>query len=103
MLTILEAMGVFALLTREMPTEVAAKRKLLRKIWKPRRKRAQSRSEWKRRHRDFESRITQLPKELETGLDLPRIAKLLGESLRQCLQRSGLSDTGLALSQSCAE
>jgi len=27
------------------------------------------------------SRLTQLPKELETGLDPPRIAKLLSESL----------------------
>jgi hypothetical protein len=51
----------------------------------------------------LESRLTQLPKELETGLDPPRIAKLLSESLRQCFQRSGLPDTGSALSQSCAE
>jgi hypothetical protein len=51
----------------------------------------------------LESRLTQLPKELKTGLDPPRIAKLLSESLRQCFQRSGLPDTGSALSQSCAE
>lgn len=51
----------------------------------------------------LESRLTQLPKELETGLDPLRIAKLLSESLRQCFQRSGLPDTGSALSQSCAE
>ena len=51
----------------------------------------------------FESRLTQLPKELETGLDPPRIAKLLGESLRQCFQQSGLPDTARALDQSCSE
>src|SRR5262252_4872829 len=33
-------------------------------------------------------------KELETGLDPPRIAKLLSEGLRQCFQRSGLPDIG---------
>ena len=50
----------------------------------------------------LESRIAQLPKELETGLDPPRIAKLLGESLRQRFQQSGLPDAR-ALGQSCAE
>jgi hypothetical protein len=44
-----------------------------------------------------------LPKELETGLDPPRIAKLLGESLRQCFQQSGLPGTAKALDQSCSE
>lgn len=51
----------------------------------------------------LESRISQLPKELETGLDPPRIAKLLGESLRQCFQQSGLPDTAGMLGQSCSE
>jgi hypothetical protein len=44
-----------------------------------------------------------LPKELETGLDPPRIAKLLGESLRQRFQQSGLPDIARALDQSCSE
>jgi hypothetical protein len=51
----------------------------------------------------LESRIAQLPKELETGLDPPRIAKLLGESLRQRFQQSGLPDAARALDQSCSE
>ena len=51
----------------------------------------------------LESRIAQLPKELQEGLDPPRIAKLLGESLRQCFQQSGLPDTARALGQSCSE
>ena len=33
----------------------------------------------------------------------PRIARLLGESLRQCFQQSGLPDTAKALDQSCSE
>ena len=47
--------------------------------------------------------IAELPKELETGLDPPRIAKLLGESLRQRFQQSGLPDAARALDQSCSE
>jgi hypothetical protein len=104
MLRILEAMGVLALLTRETPAAIAAERKLLRKILESS---ASQASEVERRMEAYttrlESRLTQLPKELETGLDPPRIAKLLSESLRQCFQRSGLPDTGSALSQSCAE
>jgi hypothetical protein len=51
----------------------------------------------------LKSRIAQLPKELETGLDPPHIAKLLGESLRQSFQQSGLPDAARALDQSCSE
>ena len=104
MLRILEAMGVLALLTRETPTAIVAERKLFQKILETS---ASQASAVEKRMEQYatrlESRLTQLPKELETGLDPPRIAKLLSESLRQCFQRSGLSDTGSALSQSCAE
>ena len=104
MLRILEAMGILALLTRETPAAIAAERKLLRTILETS---ATQASAIERRMEQYtarlESRLTQLPKELETGLDPPRIAKLLSESLRQCFQRSGLPDTGSVLSQSCAE
>jgi hypothetical protein len=104
MLRILEAMGVLALLTRETPAAIAAERKALRTILESS---ASQASAVEKRMEAYttrlESRLTQLPKELETGLDPPRIAKLLSESLRQCFQRSGLPDTGAALSQSCAE
>jgi hypothetical protein len=104
MLRILEAMGVLALLTRETPAAIAAERKQLRSILESS---ASQASAVEKRMEAYttrlESRLTQLPKELETGLDPPRIAKLLSESLRQCFQRSGLPDTGSALSQSCAE
>jgi hypothetical protein len=93
MLRILEAMGVLALLTRETPTEIASERKLLHKILETS---ATQASTIERRMEQYaarlESRLAQLPKELESGLDPPRIAKLLGESLRQSFQRSGLPE-----------
>ena len=104
MLRILEAMGILALLTRETPAEIAAERKSLRKILESAVSKA---NEAERRIAGYtsqlESRIVQLPKELQEGLDPPRIAKLLGESLRQCFQQSGLPDTAGTLGQSCSE
>lgn len=104
MLRILEAMGVLALLTRETPTEIAVERSLIQQILETS---ATQASAIERRMEQYtarlESRLAQLPKELETGLDPPRIAKLLGESLRQSFQRSGLPDTTKALGQSCSE
>ena len=104
MLRILEAMGVLALVTRETPAAIAAERKLLGKVLE---NSASQASAVEKRMESYtsrlESRLTQLPKELQTGLDPPRIAKLLSESLRQCFQKSGLPDTGSALSQFCAE
>jgi hypothetical protein len=50
----------------------------------------------------LEARLAQLPKELETGYP-PRIARLLGERLRQSFEQSGLPDTAKALDQSCSE
>ncbi|MGB8990144.1 MAG: hypothetical protein WCC37_26340, partial [Candidatus Sulfotelmatobacter sp.] len=91
MLRILEAMGILALLTRETPAAIAAERKSLQKILESALSKA---DEVEKRMAAYtsrlESRVAQLPKELETGLDPPRIAKLLGESLRQCFQQSGL-------------
>jgi hypothetical protein len=104
MLRVLEAMGILALLTRETPAEIAAERKSLRKILESSASQAiavEKRMGEYASH--LESRLARLPKELETGLDPPRIAKLLGESLRQCFQQSGLPDTAKALDQSCSE
>jgi hypothetical protein len=104
MLRILEAMGILALLTRETPAAIAVERKSLQKILENALSKA---DEVEKRMAAYtsrlESRITQLPKELETGLDPPHIAKLLGESLRQRFQQSGLPDTAKALDQSCSE
>jgi hypothetical protein len=104
MLRVLEAMGILALLTREAPAEIAAERKSLRALLKG----AALRTEVVEKRiigytLKLESRISQLPNELEAGLDAPRIAKMLGESLRQCFQQTGLPDTARALGQSCSE
>ena len=104
MLRLLEAMGLLALLTRETPAEIAAERKSLQKMLESSASQAnvvEKRMAGYASH--LESRLAQLPKELETGLDPPRIAKLLGESLRQCFQQSGLPDTARALDQCCSE
>jgi hypothetical protein len=97
-------MSILALLTRETPAAIAVERKSLQKILENALSKA---GEVEKRMAAYtsrlESRIAQLPKELETGLDPPRIAKLLGESLRQCFQQSGLPDTAKALDQSCSE
>ncbi len=104
MLRVLEAMGILALLTREAPAEIAAERKSLRKILESAVSQANEVEKRMARYTShLESRIAQLLKELETGLDPPRIARLLGESLRQCFQQSGLPDTAKALGQSCSE
>jgi hypothetical protein len=97
-------MGILALLTRETPAAIAVERKSLQKILENALSKA---AEVEKRMAAYtsrlESRVAQLPKELETGLDPPRIAKLLGESLRQCFQHSGLPDAARALDQSCSE
>ena len=104
MLRILEAMGVLALLTRETPAEIAAERKLLQKILETSATQASAVEKRMEQYTSrLELRLCQLPKELESGLDPPRIAKLLGESLRQSFQRSGMPDTARVLDQSCAE
>jgi len=104
MLRLLEAMGILALLTRETPAEIAAERKSLQKILESSASQAnvvEKRIAGYASH--LETRLAQLPKELETGLDPSRIAKLLGESLRQCFHQFGLPDTARALDQSCSE
>jgi len=104
MLRVLEAMGILALLTREAPAEIAVERKSLRKILESAASQANEVEKRMARYTShLDSRIAQLPKELETGLDPPRIAKLLGESLRQCFQQSGLPDTAKALDKFCSE
>jgi hypothetical protein len=103
-LRVLEAIGILALLTRETPAEIAAERKSLRRILESAVSKA---DEVQKRMAGYtsqlESRIAQLAKELVEGLNPPRIAKLLGESLRQCFQQSGLPDAASALDQSCSE
>jgi hypothetical protein len=45
----------------------------------------------------LESRIAQLPEKIEAGLDSLKIARLLSESLRQCIFQSGLPAAAISL------
>jgi len=78
-------MGVPVLLTRETPAAIATERKLLRNILEASATQGSAVEERMEQYTSrIELRLSQLPKELETGLDPRRIAKLLGESLSQC-------------------
>ncbi len=51
---------------------------------------------------ELESRLADLPSEIEAGLDPKQISKKLGESLRQHFLRSGVQDTVSALQTTSA-
>jgi predicted secreted protein len=94
MLRILEAMGILALLTRHTPKDIADERERLQELLEAH----QQHSEQAQQNmlgyvHELESRLADLPGEIEAGLDPKQIAKMLGESLRQHFLRSGVQDT----------
>lgn len=98
MLRILEAMGILALLTRHTPKDIADERERLQELLEAH----QQHSERAQQNmlgyvQGLESRLAELPGEIESGLDPKQIAKMLGESLRQHFLRSGVQDTVSAL------
>jgi predicted nucleic acid-binding Zn-ribbon protein len=99
MLRILEAMGVLALLTRQTPQEIAEERERFQALIDLHR---QSTDEAQQKMSDLvcglDARIAGLPQDMEKQLEPKRIAKLLGESLRQQFLQSGIPDTAKALS-----
>lgn len=98
MLRILEAMGILALLTQETPQQIAAEREQFARLLKEALKKTeQARNSTSEYVAVLERRIGALPSELRAGLDPERIAKLLGESLRQNFIESGLPNTAHAL------
>jgi vacuolar-type H+-ATPase subunit E/Vma4 len=103
MLRILEAMGILALLTRHTPKDMADEREQLQELLEAH----QQHSEQAQKNmlgyvHQLESRLTDLPGEIEAGLDPKQIAKMLGESLRQHFLRSGVQDTVSALQTTSA-
>ena len=93
MLRILEAMGVLALLTRHTPKEIADERERFQEMLDLHRKfSAETQQKTLSYVHQLESRLTELPSEIEAGLDPQKIAKLLGESLRQHFVKSGMPD-----------
>jgi len=103
MLRILEAMGILALLTRHTPKDIADERERLQELLEAH----QQHSEQAQQNmlgyvHELESRLADLPGEIEAGLDPKEIAKMLGESLRQHFLRSGVQDTVSALQTTSA-
>jgi hypothetical protein len=103
MLRILEAMGILALLTRHTPKDIADERERLQGLLEAH----QQHSEQAQQNmlgyvHKLESRLADLPGEIEAGLDPKQIAKMLGESLRQHFLRSGVQDTVSALQTTSA-
>ena len=98
MLRILEAMGILALLTRHTPKDIADERERLQELLEAH----QQHSEQAQQNmlgyvHELESRLANLPSEIESGLDPKQISKMLGESLRQHFLRSDVQDTVSAL------
>jgi predicted secreted protein len=103
MLRILEAMGILALLTRHTPKDIADERERLQELLEAH----QQHSEQAQQNmlgyvHELESRLADLPSEIEAGLDPKQISKMLGESLRQHFLRSGVQDTVSALQTTSA-
>jgi vacuolar-type H+-ATPase subunit E/Vma4 len=98
MLRILEAMGILALLTRHTPKDIADERERFQEILElHRRSSGEAQQKMREYLRELESRISELPSEIRTGLDPKELARLLGESLRQYFLQSGVQDTVKAL------
>ncbi len=94
MLRILEAMGVLALLTRHTPKAIADERERFQEMLDLHRQFSEETQQKTLSYvHQLESRLTELPSEIEAGLDPQKIAKLLGESLRQHFVKSGMPET----------
>jgi predicted secreted protein len=98
MLRILEAMGVLALLTRHTPKDIAEERERFQELLDAHQQSSDKAQQKMLGYvRELESRLADLPAEVESGLNPEQIAKMLGESLRQHFLGSGLPDTVKAL------
>ena len=98
MLRILEAMGILALLTRHTPKDIADERERFQEMLDQHRQFSEETQQKTLSYvHQLESRLTELPSEIEAGLDPQQIAKLLGESLRQHFVKSGMPETVQAL------
>ena len=103
MLRILEAMGILALLTRHTPKEIADERERFQEMLDLHRQFSEETQQKTLSYvHQLESRLTELPSEIEIGLDSQQIAKLLGESLRQHFVKSGMPETARGLQTTTA-
>jgi predicted secreted protein len=103
MLRILEAMGVLALLTRHTPKDIAEERERFQELLSLNQQSTnQAQQKMLSYVHELDSRLADLPTEVESGLNPEQIAKHLGESLRQHFLASGLPDTVKALQATSA-
>jgi len=103
MLRILEAMGILALLTRHTPKDIADERERLQELLEAHQQFSDRAQQNMLGYvHELESRLAELPGEIEAGLDPKQISKMLGESLRQHFLRSGVQDTVSALQATSA-
>jgi vacuolar-type H+-ATPase subunit E/Vma4 len=94
----LEAMGILALLTRHTPKDIADERERLQELLEAHQQHSESAQQNILGYvHELESRLAELPSEIEAGLDPKQIAEMLGESLRQHFLRSGVQDAVSAL------
>jgi len=98
MLRILEAMGILTLLTRHTPKDIADERERFQELLEIHRQFSDEAQQKMLGYvHELESRIADLPSEIEAGLDPKQIAKMPGESLRQHFLQCGVPDTVKAL------
>jgi hypothetical protein len=94
MLRILEAMGILALVTRHTPKDIAVERERIQEMLDLHLQFSHESQQKMFEYVHFiEGRLSELPSEIEVGLDPQQIAKILGESLRQHFVQSGVPDT----------
>jgi hypothetical protein len=104
MLRILEAMGVLALIVRQTPSEVGEEREQIRGLLEQYlRTTKQTQEGIIEFGKDIDDRLSNLPKEIELGLNPSRLASLLGEALRQHLAATGMKETVASLEQTVTQ
>jgi hypothetical protein len=82
MLRVLEAMGMLALLTRHTPKDIAEERERFQMMLDLNRQFADEAQQKMLAYvHQLESRISDLPRDVQASLDPQRIARILGESL----------------------
>ena len=94
MLRILEAMGILALVTRHTPKDIADERERIQEMLDCHLQFSDEAQQKMLKYVHFiEGRLSELPSEIEAGIDPQQIAKILGESLRQHFVQSGIPNT----------
>lgn len=94
MLRILEAMGILALLTRHTPKDIGEERERFQEMLDLHLQFSDEAQQKMLSYvRELESRLCDLPTEIEAHIDPKEIAMLLSESLRQHFIQSGVSET----------